>query len=95
MNNKIGKKEMIEMISDRVSKVSKTQIGVIYDTVFELIVDAMAQGTPVGINKFGTFKPVYQEAREARNPKTGEKIPVPAKHVPKMSFAKDVKERLK
>lgn len=59
------------------------------------IVDNLKQGTQVKIVGLGTFKVRERKARTAINPKTGEKIELPAKRVPRFTPSKDLKEAIK
>ncbi len=44
---------------------------------------------------FGTFKSITKKAKEGRNPKTGQKIKIPKKRVPKFVAGKELKDRVK
>lgn len=46
--------------------------------IFDQIATALARGEEVRIHGFGTFKLLHTEAREGRNPQTGEAIHIPA-----------------
>ncbi len=47
----------------------------------ESIVEALAQGETVELRNFGIFKVKSRKGRTGRNPRTGEKVPVPPKRV--------------
>ena len=47
----------------------------------EAIVEALAQGETVELRNFGIFKVKSRKGRTGRNPRTGEKVPVPPKRV--------------
>jgi DNA-binding protein HU-beta len=59
------------------------------------ITNNLKQGAQVKIVGLGTFKVRERKARTAINPKTGEKIELPAKRVPRFTPAKDLKEAIK
>jgi len=65
------------------------------DTVFESIANALIKGDTVKIGGFGTFKVSKRAAREGINPRTGEKIQIAAKTVPKWRPSKELKEAVK
>lgn len=65
------------------------------DTVFDSITAALKGGDEVSVAGFGIFLAKMRKAREARNPRTGEKIQVPAMRVPKFKPAKALKEAVK
>jgi integration host factor alpha subunit len=62
-------------------QVSKRDAAVVVDTVFEAMVEALAQGRDLKIAGFGTFSLRRHPARKGRNPKTGEAVPIPARTV--------------
>ncbi len=65
------------------------------DTVFDSITTAMKDGEQVSVAGFGIFEAKMREARTARNPRTGETVPVPAMRVPKFRAAKGLKDTVK
>ncbi len=87
--------------ADIISKVhevldtTKTEAEKVVDTVFETITNAMKDGDQVSIAGFGIFEAKMRDAREARNPRTGEVVKVPAMRVPKFRAAKSLKESVK
>jgi len=88
------KQDLIEEVQ-KIAEVSKKQAKEIVEGIFESIVNSLSKGEEVAIPGFGTFRVVKRAAREAINPKTGEKIHVPAKVVPKFRPAKALKEAVK
>lgn len=65
------------------------------DTVFDSITNAMKDGEQISVAQFGIFEAKMREARTARNPRTGESVPVPAMRVPKFRAAKGLKDAVK
>ena len=61
---------------------------------FDVIAMALADGEEVAVPQFGKFFPHPQPARAARNPKTGEKIKVKAKTVPKFRSSSALREKV-
>ena len=51
-----------------------------------------AQGERIEIRGFGSFQVKVREAREGRNPKTGEPVHIPAKRTPFFKVGKELKE---
>lgn len=87
--------------ADIISKVHET-LGITkadaeraVDCVFDSIEAAMKDGTAVSIAGFGIFEAKMRAAREARNPRTGETVAVPAMRVPKFRAAKALKDAVK
>ena len=86
------KSVLIEKIAEKVEDLSKKQVEVIVETVFESIKDALAKGGKVEIRGFGNFRLRNRNARKARNPKTGESVSVPPKKVPFFKVGKELRE---
>lgn len=62
------------------------------DLVFQSIKEAVKKGDKVSIGGFGIFQKKIANSRTARNPKTGEKVQVPACSKVKFSVGKAFKE---
>jgi integration host factor subunit beta len=65
---------------------------VIVDTFFEGIIDAIRGDEKVEIRGFGSFRIRQRNARIGRNPKTGDKVEVPAKRVPYFKPSKELRD---
>lgn len=59
------------------------------------ITTSLKNGYQVKIAGLGTFKVRERKARTAINPKTGEKVQVPATRVPRFTPSRDLKEAVK
>jgi len=86
------KSVLIERIAEKVEDLSKKQVEVIVETVFDSIKEALAKGGKVEIRGFGNFRLRNRNARKARNPKTGESVNVPPKKVPFFKVGKELRE---
>ncbi|MBI5098626.1 MAG: integration host factor subunit beta [Nitrospirae bacterium] len=86
------KSVLIEKIAEKVEGLSKKQVEVIVETVFESIKEALAKGGKVEIRGFGNFRLRNRNARKARNPKTGDSVSVPPKKVPFFKVGKELRE---
>ena len=75
-------------------EMNKTEAEKIIDAVFAAIGQALKDGEKLDIRGFGVFKVKDQAARQARNPRTGEAIAVPAKKVAVFKPSKDLAEVL-
>ena len=65
------------------------------DTVFSSIEAGMKDGDSISVAGFGIFEAKMRAKREARNPRTGETVQVPAMRVPKFRAAKALKDSVK
>jgi len=75
--------------------VSKKHAEEVVDFVFDTIADTMKRGDEVSIAGFGTFVAKQRKARQARNPKTGATVNVPAMKVPKFKAGKGLKDAVR
>lgn len=64
----------------------------------KVILDSMAttltSGDRIEIRGFGSFALNYRPPRTGRNPKSGDKVQVPAKYVPHFKAGKELRERV-
>ena len=74
------------------ASLSRTQAGFVVSAVFCAITDALAKGESVAIAGFGTFTTRTRAARQGHNPRTGERIAIPASKVPSFKAAKALRE---
>lgn len=74
---------------------TKVQAEQAVETVINSIVNTLQKGEEVSIAGVGIFSVKLRAAREARNPRTGETIKVPAMKVPKFRAAKALKDAVK
>lgn len=63
--------------------------------VFSAISDALASGETVTLTGFGTFSTRRREARQGRNPRTGESITIAASNVPAFKAGKTLRDAVK
>ena len=67
------------------TNMTSAEVEKVMDGIFGTIGDVLKSGDKVTIAGFGKFVAKYQKARDARNPKTGENIKVPARFSVKFS----------
>jgi len=65
---------------------------IIVDTLFESVIGALKSGDKIEIRGFGSFRTRQRNSRIGRNPKTGEKVDVPAKRVPFFKPSKELRD---
>lgn len=90
----MNKVALVEAVN-AVLGTTKVQAEQVVDTVFDSIVKSLKKGDEVAVAGFGKFVVKTRAAREARNPKTGEKVKVPASKVVRFSVAKALKDSVK
>jgi integration host factor subunit beta len=86
--------ELVQRLAEQNPDLRLTEIEAITETFFDTIVDQLASGGRVEIRGFGTFSVRSRDAREGRNPRTGESVEVSAKHVAHFKAGKDMRDRL-
>ncbi|ARC35406.1 integration host factor subunit beta [Paracoccus yeei] len=86
--------ELIQKISEENPHLFQRDVERIVNTVFEEIINAMARGDRVELRGFGAFSVKKRDARQGRNPRTGESVSVDEKHVPFFKTGKLLRERL-
>ena len=85
------KADLIDEVAKH-SDLSKKDAEVIVQAVLDSIVESLKNGGKVELRGFGSFRLRERASRQGRNPKTGEKVFVPAKKVPYFKPGKDLKE---
>ena len=65
---------------------------IIVDTLFESVIGALKAGDKIEIRGFGSFRTRQRKPRIGRNPKTGERVEVPAKKIPFFKPSKELKD---
>ncbi len=79
------------------AKLGGTKVAAeeIVDLVFSSITDTLKKEDEVSIAGFGIFTVKHRAARQARNPRTGDMVSVPAMKVPKFRASKALKDLVK
>jgi len=90
----MNKQAIVEAVNG-VLNTTKVQAEQVVDKVFDSIVASLKKGEEVSIAGLGIFSVKARAARDARNPRTGETVKVPAMNVPKFRAAKALKEAVK
>ena len=81
-------------IIDRIANgtgLTKIDTEAVVDGFFKTIIDSLAAGNGIEIRGFGSFRVKKKNPRNARNPRTGEKVFVGEHFVPAFKFSKDFK----
>jgi DNA-binding protein HU-beta len=89
----MNKGELVDAIADKAS-VTKKQADAVLSAALETIVEAVSADQKVTLVGFGSFEARQRKAREGRNPKTGDKMKIPATTVPAFSAGKLFKEKV-
>lgn len=85
------KADLIEEVS-RVVEVTRKESEVIVETIFESVVKSLRAGEKVEIRGFGSFRTRERQGRVGRNPKSGDRVEVPAKTIPYFKPSKELRD---
>jgi len=88
------KSELIELLARSQSHLKADDVDVSVKTLLELMSNALAEGERIEIRSFGSFSLHFRPPRIGRNPKTGESVALPGKHVPHFKPGKELRERV-
>ena len=88
------KSELILRLAELNPNLYHRDIERIVNCFFDTITDALAEGKRVELRGFGAFSVRHRDARQGRNPRTGESVDVNEKKVPFFKMGKSILERL-
>ena len=89
----MNKGELVDAVAERAS-VTKKQADAVLSAALDAIVEAVSTGDKVTLVGFGSFERRDRKEREGRNPKTNEKMVIPATRVPAFSAGKLFREKV-
>lgn len=87
----MNKQELVKHLAES-ADVSKAQAESVLNALVDTVQNRMKNNEDTTISGLGTFSVSERAARSGRNPSTGESIDIPAKTVPKFTFAKALKD---
>jgi integration host factor subunit beta len=88
------KSELIERLAARQTHLMQKDVELAVKQILDRISLALAKQDRVEIRGFGSFALHHRPSRIGRNPKTGEPVTIPAKHVPHFKPGKEMRERV-
>jgi len=88
------KKEIVTRIADE-TDIKQIDVKKSVQMALDIITESLIKGQTVELRNFGIFKVKMRKARMARNPKTGESVPVPEKKVVTFKPGLEMKEKVK
>ena len=87
----MNKNELVAAVGEKCG-MSKADVGKAVDATLDVIKDALCGNDEVRLVGFGTFSVANRAASEGRNPRTGERIRIPASRQPKFKAGKGLKD---
>jgi integration host factor subunit beta len=88
------KSELIVQLATRFPQLVAKDADFAVKMILDAMTDALARGDRIEIRGFGSFALNYRPPRMGRNPKSGERVQVPEKHVPHFKAGKELRERV-
>jgi DNA-binding protein HU-beta len=89
----MNKKELVDALADQTS-LTKGQAEAAINALASIITSRLSHGQEVSIYGVGTFSAKIVEARQGRNPSTGEAITVAAHVKPSFKASKTLKDAI-
>ena len=87
------KAELTERVADKLH-LTRRQTEVIVGIFLGCITESLREGDKVELRGFGSFRARSRNARQGRNPRTGDAVQVPAKKAPFFKAGKDLREKV-
>ena len=88
------KSELIEILARRQSHLKAEDVDLAVKSLLEMMGGALASGERIEIRGFGSLSLHYRPPRLGRNPKTGDSVALPGKHVPHFKPGKELREKV-
>ena len=88
------KKEIVKTISEEIG-MTQLKTKEIVQKTFDAIVETLVEDGRIELRNFGVFEVKKRAARKARNPRTGDKVYVPAKYVVTFKPGKEMEEKVR
>lgn len=88
------KSEIIDILSRKQSHLSSRDVEESVKKLLEKMSESLSAGGRIEVRGFGSFSLHHRAARKGRNPKTGDQVALPPKHVPHFKPGKELRERV-
>ncbi|MEZ5964932.1 MAG: HU family DNA-binding protein [Planctomycetota bacterium] len=89
----ITKKELVNRIADKTG-VTKVVAKEVIQAFLDMIIGELADGNRLEFREFGVFETKERAARRAQNPRTLEKVQVPAKRIVKFKVGRMMRKKV-
>lgn len=90
----ITKSELIENIAAKQNHLAYKDIELSVKSLLEQMSTSLSRGERIEVRGFGSFSLHFRPPRIGRNPKTGDAVSLPGKHVPHFKPGKELRERV-
>jgi nucleoid DNA-binding protein len=89
----VTKKDIVRTIAEQI-ELPQLRTKDLVQKTFDALIDALVREGRIELRNFGVFQIKKREARMARNPRTGERVPVRAKSVVTFKPGKEMEARV-
>jgi integration host factor subunit beta len=88
------KSELIDIIASSQEQLPARDVELAVKSIIEHMSETLSSGERIEIRGFGSFSLHFRPARIGRNPRTGETVSLPSKHVPHFKPGKELRDRV-
>ena len=88
------KSELIDVLSAEQKQLGYRDVELAVKVILESLTSSLSGGERIEVRGFGSFTLHHRRARFGRNPKTGNSVTVPDKHVPHFKPGKELRQRV-
>ena len=88
------KKDIVKTIAEQID-LPQLRTKDLVQRTFDALIEALVREGRIELRNFGVFQIKKREARVARNPRTGERVTVPAKSVVTFKPGKEMEARVR
>lgn len=86
--------ELVQKLADENPHLRPQDLEKVVDVILDEVSQALESGSRVELRGFGAFSVRKRDARQGRNPRTGESVAVEEKYVPFFKAGKELRARL-
>ena len=90
----MSKSELIAQLAAKQPQLDYRDVELAVKELIDRLSTALSAGQRIEVRGFGSFSLHYRPPRIGRNPKTGDSVQVPDKHVPHFKPGKELRERV-
>ena len=90
----VTKKDIVRTIAEQID-LPQLRTKELVQRTFDALIEALVREGRIELRNFGVFQIKRREARMARNPRTGERVPVQAKSVVTFKPGKEMEARVR
>jgi len=90
----VTKKDIVRSIAEQID-LPQLRTKKLVQKTFDALIETLVRDGRIELRNFGVFQIKQRKARMARNPRTGARVPVQAKHVVTFKPGKEMEERVR